>query len=147
MNNGKILVATDFSAHAALALEQAYDCARSNGAHVIIVHVMESPDPDEGEGMLHDGAYADLSQVLSRRLQGLSDAGSGLSSEWRLLRGDAAKEILRLAAEEGVGMIVMGTHGRTGVVRVLMGSVAERVMRGATCNVLIVKRPQADACA
>ena len=59
--------------------------------------------------------------------------------EHRLLLGSAADEIVRLAAEENVNMIVIGSHGRTGLTRVLMGSVAESVTRKATCPVLTLK--------
>ena len=59
-----------------------------------------------------------------------------------LLEGDPAEEIIRHAAEARADLIVMGTHGRTGLARLLMGSVAEKVLRGATCSVLVVKMPQ-----
>src|SRR5947208_3358542 len=54
------------------------------------------------------------------------------------LEGDAATEILRYAEDAGIDLIVMGTHGRTGLERLLMGSVTEQVMRGAKCSVLVV---------
>jgi nucleotide-binding universal stress UspA family protein len=60
-----------------------------------------------------------------------------------LLEGDAATEIVRYAREAGVDRIVMGTHGRTGTERLLMGSVAEKVLRDAPCSVLVVKLPRA----
>src|SRR5262249_21912950 len=59
-----------------------------------------------------------------------------------LLIGSAAEEILQYAAETRVDLIVMGTHGRTGLKRLLMGSVAEKVLRGAPCSVLVVKMPK-----
>jgi len=61
--------------------------------------------------------------------------------ERRLEQGDATTEILRVAREESADLIVMGTHGRTGLGRLLMGSVAEQVMRRAPCPVLTVKSP------
>jgi nucleotide-binding universal stress UspA family protein len=61
--------------------------------------------------------------------------------EHRLAEGDSAEEILRLAQESGCDLIVLGTHGRTGLPRLLMGSVAEQVVRKAPCPVLTVKAP------
>jgi len=57
----------------------------------------------------------------------------------RLTMGDPAGEIVRIAAEEGVEMIVLGTHGRSGMTRMLMGSVAETVVRRASCPVLVYR--------
>ena len=59
-----------------------------------------------------------------------------------LLQGDPAEEIVRYGRDTGMDLIVMGTHGRTGVERLLMGSVAERVLRDASCSVLVVKLPR-----
>ena len=58
------------------------------------------------------------------------------------LEGDPASQIVRYAADAGIDLIVMGTHGRTGLERQLMGSVAEKVMRDAPCSVLVVKLPK-----
>jgi nucleotide-binding universal stress UspA family protein len=62
--------------------------------------------------------------------------------EQRLAEGDPAAEILHLATDTGCDMIVLGTHGRTGLDRLLMGSVAEQIVRKAPCPVLTVKAPQ-----
>jgi nucleotide-binding universal stress UspA family protein len=59
----------------------------------------------------------------------------------RLLKGDPATEILKLAEVEDIALIVMGTHGRTGLSRLLMGSVAEDVVRRATCPAMMIKVP------
>ena len=64
-----------------------------------------------------------------------------------LLEGDAAAEIVRYAKDAGIDQIVLGTHGRTGLERLLMGSVAERVMREAPCSVLVVKLPKGSPAA
>jgi nucleotide-binding universal stress UspA family protein len=65
--------------------------------------------------------------------------------EHRLVEGDAATVILQVATEIKCDLIVMGTHGRTGLSRLLMGSVAEQVVRNASCPVLTVKTPQHEA--
>jgi nucleotide-binding universal stress UspA family protein len=62
-----------------------------------------------------------------------------------LLEGDPASEIIRYAADAGIDVIVIGTHGRTGADRLAMGSVAEKVMREAPCSVLVVKLPRGVA--
>ena len=59
-----------------------------------------------------------------------------------LLEGDPAEEIVRYGRDAGIDLIVMGTHGRTGLERLLMGSVAEKVLRDASCSVLVVKLPK-----
>jgi nucleotide-binding universal stress UspA family protein len=142
MNKPRILVATDFSDHAELALEQARAYARMANLSLLIVHVVQTPSPSAGEGMLHDGAYADDTATLGRRLEVAANTIDGVAGETRLLKGDPAKEILRVAENEDIAMIVMGTHGRSGIKRALMGSVAEQVVRAAPCNVLVVKRPR-----
>jgi nucleotide-binding universal stress UspA family protein len=63
------------------------------------------------------------------------------------LEGDPATEIVRYARDAGMDVIVMGTHGRTGVDRLLMGSVAEQVLRGAPCSVMVVKIPKGQPAA
>ncbi len=63
------------------------------------------------------------------------------------LEGDPATQIVRYSREAGVNLVVMGTHGRTGVERQLMGSVAEKVMRDASCSVLVVKLPRGQSVA
>ena len=82
-------------------------------------------------------------QVCRDSLEGLRARYDGPDLKFpmqvRLGRGDSAAEILRVAGEIGCGLIVMGTHGRTGLGRLLMGSVAEAVLRRATCPVLAVK--------
>lgn len=142
MNNTKILVATDFSDDATFAIEQAVANARMTHAEILLVHVAHAPSAKEGEGMLHGGAYADDSAVLEQQLKDSIAAIEGVPCSFQLLRGDPAAEILRVAEAESVAMIVMGTHGRTGIARMLMGSVAEKVVRRAMCSVLIVKRSQ-----
>jgi universal stress protein A len=142
MNKKKILVAMDFSDHAELALEQARAYARMTNMSLVIAHVMYTPSSSTGEGMLHDGAYADETAKLTRRLESVASSVDDVACETRLLKGDPAKEILRIAEEDDITMIVMGTHGRSGLMRALMGSVAEHVVRSAHCNVLVVKRPR-----
>jgi nucleotide-binding universal stress UspA family protein len=118
----EILVATDFSEAADTAVRVAHDFARAFGARLHVFHVSW---PDE-HGLTQ--LFADL----------VTQLGSSVSVVVASQRGDAAEEIVRYAKGHNVGLIVLGTHGRTGVSRVLMGSVAERVIRTAPCPVLTV---------
>jgi nucleotide-binding universal stress UspA family protein len=136
-----ILHPTDFSEHSANALELAGAIARDYGARLTILHVKALPITPSGvmtpEPMEPPGYATDL----RRQLDALKPAVPVVSVEHVMLVGDEATEITRLAADEGYDLIVMGTHGRTGVGRLLMGSVAEKVLRLAQCPVLTVKRP------
>ena len=76
---------------------------------------------------------------LRPMLEAVKPTAAGVRYEHRLMLGAPADEIVRLAAAEGVDLIVMATHGRTGIGRLVMGSVAEAVMRDASCPVLILK--------
>lgn len=139
MSESKILCSTDFSPSSDLALEHAAIYARAAGAKLLIAHVQELSTA-AGEGMLHSGVRPENPETLARRLESLMPADD-IECEHHMLRGKPADEILKLAKNEGVSLIVMGTEGRTGVGRLLMGSVAEEVLRRAPCPVLTVKLP------
>jgi nucleotide-binding universal stress UspA family protein len=74
-------------------------------------------------------------------LQEVQELGDNVPVEHQLEEGDPVTEILRVAQERECELIVMGTHGRTGLAHLLMGSVAERVVRRSGCSVLVVKTP------
>jgi nucleotide-binding universal stress UspA family protein len=93
-----------------------------------------------GEGVLMLPPNYDLGP-LRKELQQLESKTPEVRVEHRLVQGYAAAEILRMAAELKCDLILMGTHGRTGVGRLLMGSVAEQIVRKAPCPVLTVKMP------
>jgi nucleotide-binding universal stress UspA family protein len=138
-----ILHPTDFSERSAAAFRLACSLARDHGATLIVLHVA-SPDVYLADGMyipLPPGHRLDL----KRRLEALRPEGGDVRIEYRLVEGGPAPEILRVAAEEPCDLVVMGTHGRTGLGRLLMGSVAELVVRKAPCPVLTVKEPFAPA--
>jgi nucleotide-binding universal stress UspA family protein len=80
-------------------------------------------------------------EAISEQLAGVRAADPTLPVEHRLEVGDPVAEILRVAQESKCDLIVMGTHGRTGLAHLLMGSVAEKVVRKAACPVLVVKTP------
>jgi nucleotide-binding universal stress UspA family protein len=146
----KVLIATDFSDDANLALNYGEEIARRFGGEVVVVHVDQPLPPvissDLGlavdQGMMSEFAeeqrrlaQKELDKIVNR----LRD--SGLKARSLLKVGAPFLEIIRTAQAEGADLIAMGTHGRTGLAHVLMGSVAERVVQKAACPVLTVRHP------
>jgi nucleotide-binding universal stress UspA family protein len=135
-----VLHPTDFSERSDFAFRLACSLARDYGARLIVLHVAEPPTVVGSEGMLMPPVAVDL-QPLQDRLQQLRPRDPKVPVEHRLIQGDTATEILRVAEETKCDVIVLGTHGRTGLGRLLMGSVAEQVLRRAPCPVVTVKTP------
>lgn len=124
MNIRDVLFPTDFSVASEAAARVAREMARLCGATLRVVHVVPAViDP------------ADSAERLNRLAAALAD---GVRVETALLSGRVAREIVAYARDKGVGLIVLGTHGRTGVSRAILGSVAESVVRLAPCLVLTV---------
>ena len=148
MNTPTILFPTDFSTIGQTALELATSLARDRGTKLLIVHV-EEPPVAYGGGEMYYGIEEPNREDLQRMLSEVVPTDPTVGYEHRLCTGSPAGAIVHLAEKEGVDMIVMPTHGRTGLVRLLMGSVAEEVVRKAKCPVLTVKaaakRPAAAA--
>jgi universal stress protein A len=138
MKTPKILFPTDFSTTGQAALELATSLARDRGAKLLIAHV-EEPPMAYGGGELYYGMDMPDRKELEKMLSEVLPTDPSVGYEHRLAIGSPASAIVYLAEKEKVEMIVMPTHGRTGVMRVLMGSVAEEVVRKATCPVLTVK--------
>lgn len=138
MNAAKILFPTDFSVLGQTALEMATSLARDRGAKLLIVHV-EEPPVSYGGGELYYGIEEPNRTELQRMLVEVVPTDPAVGYEHRLLIGSPAGAIVHTAEKEGAAMIVMPTHGRTGLMRLLMGSVAEEVVRKAKCPVLTVK--------
>jgi nucleotide-binding universal stress UspA family protein len=137
MNTPKILFPTDFSTFGQAALDLATTLARDRGAKLLIVHVEEPPIAYGGE--LYYGIDQPDRAELERMLSEVVPLDASIGYEHRLILGSPASAIVHLAERENVDMIVMPTHGRTGLLRLLMGSVAEEVVRKAKCPVLTVK--------
>jgi len=144
-----ILLPTDFSECASYALSYATSFARSSGAKLICVHVIEPIVPTVGySGLSEPLPVADISEQLedtaTRELPKIAthEECAGLDVEEVVAHGDAASEIVRVARERNVDLIVISSHGRTGLGRILFGSTAESVVRHAHCPVLVVKPPQ-----
>jgi nucleotide-binding universal stress UspA family protein len=136
-----ILHPTDFSEHSNYAFQFACSLARDYGARLVVVHVATPPVAVYGEGVLI-AEPEDYQDRLRERLQQLVTQEPKVRVEHRLVEGDSPTEIMRVGQEIKCDLIVMGTHGRSGLGRLLMGSVAEYVVRKATCPVLTLKTPQ-----
>ena len=141
MNVKKILFPTDFSTCSDAGLKYATSLARDMGATLLIVHV-EEPPIAYGGGEFYYGMPDPDDVALREMLSQVKPGDDAVPCERRLIVGDPAEAIVDLAEDEGVDMIVMGTHGRTGVRRLLMGSIAERIVRTASCPVLTIKHPR-----
>ncbi len=140
----RILFATDFSPASGKAFNEAIELARTAGAQLLIVHAYQPPSLlptdvslspavyDELDAKLREGAEIGLRKLVE-------DAGRrGLRAESFLLAGLADEAIAEAAREKRADLVVVGTHGRTGVARFLMGSVASRVITSAPCPVMTV---------
>ncbi len=137
----KILFPTDFSHCGDEALELATSLARDAGAQILILHV-EEPPIAYGTGHMYYGSQDPTQEQLSQMLHKVVPVDPQVPYEHHLLLGDPAKEIVAFAEAEAVDLIVLGTHGRTGLFRAFMGSVAESVVRHANCPVATFKHPR-----
>jgi nucleotide-binding universal stress UspA family protein len=141
-----ILHPTDFSACSQAAFRLAYALARDHAARLIVLHVTAVPDLAY-QGFGGPGLPLLAEQYLAKVRQGLEKLrppDPQFPCERRLAEGDPAAEIIGAAAETAADLIVMGTHGRTGLRHLLMGSVAEQVVRQAPCPVVTLKQESAD---
>lgn len=151
MNISTILVPTDFSAHAEYAYTWALELAARWNAKVVLFHAT----PMLSSLVYPESLYAvDLARMEQ---DGLTEAGKQLNAaaakkgtspvpvETKVVMGEAVREICTAAEQMHADLIVMGSHGRTGLAHVFLGSVAERVVRHATCPVLVARSPQAAA--
>jgi nucleotide-binding universal stress UspA family protein len=141
-----ILHPTDFSPRSEPAFQLACSLARDAGARLIVLHVLEVPL------LIYSGVAMapppppplpseEERRAIREQLRRVRPPDPAVAVEHRLEAGDPASGILQVAQETGCDLIALGTHGRTGLARLLMGSVAEKVVRGATCPVLTVKTP------
>jgi len=135
-----ILHPTDFSKPSEYALRFACALARDYQARLLLLHVVEPP-VYYGELGMTVPLPSDFHEGLHHRLSKLVPPDAGVTVETVLIEGGAPREILNVAEEQHVDLIVLGTHGRTGVARVLLGSVAENVVRHSSIPVLTLKTP------
>ena len=136
----KILIPTDFSESSDRALEIGASLARVHGGMVLLIHVVEQHHPPNVPAPYVLPAE---SVRVARRTLAKIDL-TGITCQRILSKGAPVSEILKVADEESVDLIVMSTHGRRGLTRLLMGSVAEGIVRKASCPVLTIKTGDAQ---
>lgn len=134
----KILVPTDFSEDSHRALQVAQSLARDHGAKLILA-AAAPPPPPVTESLLPSSEYPGLVAATRRDLEATAAKVQGLPVETHVLGGEPGPAIVAIANDCNADLIVMGTHGRSGLSRLVMGSVAEYVLRHARCPVLTMK--------
>jgi nucleotide-binding universal stress UspA family protein len=143
-----ILLPTDFSEFARGAFALAAEFARLLGARLLCLHVVEPVVPPvswtpAGEPLPVADFGGQLEEAAAHEMPSFTrgEEFAGLEVEELVTHGEPASEIVRVAGERGVGLIVISSHGRTGLGRIIFGSTAESVVRHARCPVLVVKPP------
>jgi nucleotide-binding universal stress UspA family protein len=137
INVKRILYPTDFSSYSNQAYFHAVALAENHGASLTVLFVFAS---GFGTPEVHDEETDEA--YWKRQLEQIRPVNPKIPVHHVLLEGDPATEIVRYAQDATMDLVVMGTHGRSGLERLLMGSVAEKVMRDAPCSVLVVKLPK-----
>jgi nucleotide-binding universal stress UspA family protein len=141
----RILHPSDFSTASNAALKKAIDLAKASRGQLLIVHVVSPIVPMAGEGYISPKVYDEIAtssrtwaqKKLAKLLAQVKKAGVRASGT--LLEGITHEQIVRFARSKRVDVIVMGTHGRSGLAKLFLGSVAGRVVAAATCPVLTVR--------
>lgn len=153
----KILVPVDYSSHSKEAIHAAVELANRCDASITIAHVFEllsgveatlAYSLPEGYMLFTPQQIDDLTREYAKLLAGAkreAEAAGARKVDTRELQGAPSLTILELAKAEGYDLIVMGTHGRRGIGRVMLGSVAEHVLREAPCPVLTVRAAEEPA--
>jgi nucleotide-binding universal stress UspA family protein len=144
MNAKRILCPLDFSENSQAALSYASSLAKEAGAKLYLIHVDDSQVPYDA-GFAAYVAPPDNTETLTENLMAIRPTIESVDYEHRLLTGHPADAIIDFSKDHQIDLIVMGTHGRTGVARLVMGSIAEAIVRRADCPVLTVKHPQVVA--
>jgi nucleotide-binding universal stress UspA family protein len=135
----KILYATDLSKDSAGALPYALSIARKYGSTIFAVHVISSLAFDVSPPtMAVQAIVAQALREANESMAGLADQMKGIPHEIMVRKGDIWDELSTIVNDKAIDLIIVGTHGRTGVSKLLMGSVAEKIFRQAPCPVLTV---------
>ena len=138
----EVVCPLDFSADSLVALDYAADFAKQNEGQLILLHVVDNPLTDL-YGPRGQNFYAEVEHALEKSKELLADAArthaTDVPCEIVVKRGNPYEEILDLATSQQMDVVVMSTHGRTGPQRLIIGSVAEKVVRSAPCPVLTVR--------
>ena len=150
----KILVPVDYSDCSRVAMEYALFLAERFDAEIEVLHVVETPPdgeehtvvrPDTGEEQLLSELL--MQQAVKAETEFLAPfvRDATIPIERSLLKGRPGKVVVEAATDRGADLIVMGTHGRSGFERLIMGSVTERVLRSAHCPVVVVQPPDDES--
>ena len=141
----RILYPTDFSRASGAAFTKAVDLAKTNKAELLVVHTLAPGMPMVGDGYVSPQVYEDL--AASARAYGKKNLDAlvakakkaGVRAKSILLEGVPHEQIARTARRQRADLVVMGTHGRTGLAKLFLGSVAGRVIAIAPCPVMTVR--------
>jgi nucleotide-binding universal stress UspA family protein len=142
----RILVGTDFSPASRPAVRQAVETARESGAALWIAHVVAPPPPLSAEGYVLPRFYDDMSAAIrgdaEKRLKAQLAAArkSGVRAKGLLLTGAPHEALTRAARRHRADLVILATHGRTGMAKFFVGSVASRVVATAPCPVLTIRK-------
>lgn len=139
----KICCPVDFSETSRVALETAAELARREEAELALLFVLETPAAVAEFPILPAEFLEQTTREVERKLAGWraeAERLRGGPAKAEVVSGSPAHEIVRYAREGGFDLVVVGTHGRTGIRHMVLGSVAERVIREAHCAVLVVRR-------
>jgi nucleotide-binding universal stress UspA family protein len=141
----RILHPTDFSPASGAAFTKALEMAKANRAELLVVHVLTPAVPLMADGYLSPKMYEDIESAARAQAQTSLDRLLARAKKARvrtkgmLAEGVPHERITRLARSKRADLIVMGTHGRTGLAKFILGSVAGRVVSAASCPVLTVR--------
>ena len=141
----RVLHPSDFTSFSRAALRKAIEMAKANRAELLLVHVVSPVVPVPGDEYISPKIYDDLAVSARVSAQKQLDKLSAQVKKARVksrafvLEGAPAEEIVRFARGRRVDLIVMGTHGRAGLAKLFVGSVADRVVAAASCPVLTVR--------
>jgi len=144
----KILVPTDFSVYADNALKQAIDVAKQNKAKIYLFHVIDDGfqqcaidyclDEAIVQKVLKDSAK-NAKEKLQQEAKKITDINSGIEIVYDVRRGIPYEEILKEQEEKGIDLIIIASHGKTGILKNLLGGVVDKVIKRAKCQVLLVR--------
>ena len=134
-----VLHPTDFSERAEAAFHIAHSLARDYAAKLYLLHVVPYSSFGALEGAANDAPEQE--RVAKEMLHKLAAQAPGVPVETAVVLGQAAEDTVAFADTHKIDVIVLGTHGHTGLSRLLMGSVAEHILRHAPCPVLTVRKP------
>lgn len=144
----KILVPTDFSVYSDNALKQAIDIARQNKSKIYLFHVIDDGFQqcavdyciDEGTVQkIYKDSIKNIMDKLQQEAKRISEDQSGLEIVFDTARGIPYEEIIKEQEAKGIDLIVIASHGKTGILKNLLGGVVDKVMKRAKCQVLLVR--------